>query len=44
VDFSIVSMIAVFVCMVVVVRHAYMEKMRKRSMAVVAVAHVFYGI
>jgi hypothetical protein len=44
VDFSTVSAIVVFVFMVGVVPHVFMEKMLKKSMEVVAVALVVYGI
>jgi hypothetical protein len=44
VDFLIVSTIVEFVVMVIAVHHAYTEKMLKKSMEVVAVVHVVYGI
>ena len=43
-DFLIVSTIVEFVSMVGVVHHVYMEKMLKKSMEVVVVVHVVYGI
>jgi hypothetical protein len=43
VDFLIVSAIVVFVFMVIVVHHAYMEKMPKKLMAVAVVVHAVYG-
>jgi uncharacterized membrane protein (DUF106 family) len=43
VDFAIVATIVVFVVMVVFVHHVYLEKMPKKSMAVVVLGHVLYG-
>jgi len=43
VDFLIVSAIVVFVFMVIVVHHVYMEKMLRKLMAVAVVVHVVYG-
>jgi hypothetical protein len=44
VDFLIVSMIVEYVFMVGVVHHACMEKMLRKSMEVVVLVHVVYGI
>jgi len=40
----VVSTIAVFVFMVGVVHHVYMEKMLKKLMAVAVVVHALHGI
>jgi hypothetical protein len=44
VDFATVSMIVTFVVMVGVVHHVYLEKMLKKSMEVVVLVHVVYGL